>query len=108
MKRQSGNLFANIPEVSLDEDFLNLVSSEHVRIERIVSTGQSTPAEEWLVQNHSEWVIVLQGSARLRIEDEDAARILELGDYVNIPAGCRHRVEWTSTNQPTIWIAVHY
>jgi cupin 2 domain-containing protein len=30
------------------------------------------------------------------------------GDFVNIPAHRRHRVECTSTAEPTVWLAFHY
>ena len=30
------------------------------------------------------------------------------GDFVNIPAHKRHRVEWTTPDEPTVWLAVHY
>jgi cupin 2 domain-containing protein len=30
------------------------------------------------------------------------------GDFLNIPAHRRHRVEWTTPGEPTIWLAVHY
>jgi cupin 2 domain-containing protein len=30
------------------------------------------------------------------------------GDYLDIPAHRRHRVEWTDPAQPTVWLAIHY
>ena len=30
------------------------------------------------------------------------------GDTINIPAHQKHRVEWTSPNKPTVWLAVFY
>ena len=47
-----------------------------------------------------------EGAARLRFED----RTIEMnpGDFVNIPAHEKHRVEWTTPEEPTIWLAVHY
>ena len=30
------------------------------------------------------------------------------GDWVNIPARVRHRVEWTDPKQKTVWLAVFY
>lgn len=30
------------------------------------------------------------------------------GSFIDIPAHRRHRVEWTSPDDPTIWLAVHY
>ena len=52
--------------------------------------------------------MLLSGAARLRFADEDEARYLGPGDWVDIPAHCRHRVEWTDLDQPTVWLAVHY
>ena len=53
-----------------------------------------------------EWVLRLQGEAKLRFEDEPAARLMQAGDWVDIAPHRRHRVEWTAT--PTLWLAVHY
>ncbi len=52
--------------------------------------------------------MLLSGAARLRFADEDEPRHLGPGDWVDIPAHCRHRVEWTDPDQPTVWLAVHY
>jgi cupin 2 domain-containing protein len=102
------NIYASLPEKLDLEDFRELLSSKHVRIERIVSQGHATPAQEWLDQDHAEWVILLRGSARLLFEDENDPRVLAPGDYANIPAHRRHRVAWTSTEEPTVWLAVRY
>jgi cupin 2 domain-containing protein len=78
------------------------------RIERIVSTGQVTPEGEWYDQDDDEWVLVVAGAARLRIEGEDHDRELAEGDWVLLPAHCRHRVTWTQSEPPTVWLAVHF
>ncbi|MHB8901737.1 MAG: cupin domain-containing protein [Thermoguttaceae bacterium] len=39
---------------------------------------------------------------------EGEPRLLGAGDHVRIPAGKRHRVEWTSPREPTVWLAVFY
>jgi cupin 2 domain-containing protein len=104
---RSGNIFENVPEQRASEEFLTLLDSATARIERIVSTGQASPSDFWFNQDWTEWVIVLSGSARLRIEGEAAARTLRPGDYVQIPAHTGHRVEWTSADPPTVWLAVH-
>lgn len=100
------NLFAAIPANLRDELSTTLLEAHSVRIERIVSQGQASPAGFWYDQEQHEWVIVLQGAARLQFED----RVLELqpGDFVNIPAHQKHRVEWTTPDEPTIWLAVFY
>jgi cupin 2 domain-containing protein len=33
---------------------------------------------------------------------------MKVGDWINIPAHQRHRVEWTSPDEPTVWLAVFY
>jgi cupin 2 domain-containing protein len=32
---------------------------------------------------------------------------LKPGDFVNIPAHTKHRVDWTTPDEPTVWLAVH-
>ena len=108
MTFETGNLFANISPRLAAEQFIDLLAAPSLRLEQIVSTGQATPPGEWLDQERAEWVILLRGAARLRFEGESGARDLRPGDYVSIPAHCRHRVDWTSESEPTIWLALHY
>ncbi len=100
------NLLAELASVPRQESIEILVQSESVRVERIVSHGQTSPAGFWYDQPRDEWVAVLCGAARLRFEDE----VLEMhpGDWVVIPAHRKHRVEWTTPDGPTVWLAVHY
>jgi cupin 2 domain-containing protein len=100
------SLFSDLPSSIPEEHFLTLLKSPHVRIERIVSHGHASSEGFWYDQDQHEWVVLLRGAARLSI----AGRVIELnpGDYVNIPAHEKHRVEWTSPDEPTIWLAVHY
>lgn len=102
------NLYADVPACLAAEQFIELLTAPAMRIERIVSTGQATPPGEWLDQDRAEWVILLRGAARLLFEGEASACQMKPGDYVAIPPHCRHRVEWTSDSEPTIWLAVHY
>lgn len=104
---ESGNLFADLPDAVGGEVLDTLLSRKGVRIERIVSSGQTTPEGEWYDQDEDEWVIMLQGRARLRLEGEDRDRFLEPGDFAYLPAHCRHRVEETSAEPQTVWLAVH-
>lgn len=103
----NGNLFAGLPATLASEQFEGLLHTESCRLERIVSSGQATPAGEWYDQGWDEWVVLLQGRATLRFAGEDAARLLNPGDYVFIPAHCRHRVEHTSEKPPAVWLALH-
>jgi cupin 2 domain-containing protein len=51
-------------------------------------------------------VIVLKGAARLQFED--AMVEMKPGDYINIPAYKKHRVDWTTPDEPTVWLGVRY
>jgi cupin 2 domain-containing protein len=100
------NLFSNIPSNLPAELIETLIQSDGVRIERIVSHGHASPEGFWYDQDDYEWVMVLQGAARLQLED----RTIDLGpgDYINLPAHTKHRVEWTTNDQPAIWLAIFY
>jgi len=84
-----------------------LLARDGARIERIVSTGQSTPLVAPCDQDHDDWVLLLQGAAGLWIDGE-AERTLRPGNYVLIPARRLHRVTWTATEGPTVWLAIHF
>ena len=86
------------------ERFEDLLSRPGVRIERIVSAGQSTPPGEWMDQAWDEWVLLVAGRAGLTLEG-DPPLTLSPGDHLLIPAHRRHRVDFTET--PTVWLAVH-
>lgn len=102
------NLFDDVPARLPAERIDVLISGPGVRVERIVSTGHVTPPGEWYDGNVDEWVVVLRGRARLRVEDEADVRDLYPGDHLLLRAHVRHRVEWTDDAGPTIWLAVHY
>jgi cupin 2 domain-containing protein len=109
MTVRAGNLFADVPAASAgDEAFSEIFARPGLKIERIISQGQTSPPEFWFDQAWNEWVIVLKGSAMLQFADEPATRALGEGDYVFIPARKRRSVQWTDPQQPTIWLAVHF
>ena len=87
------NLYTDLREAP-EEVFETLVSSDCVRIERIVSDGHASPEGFWYDQVESEWVLLLKGSAVLRIDGKDEPVFLKPGDWIDIPAHARHRVEW--------------
>jgi cupin 2 domain-containing protein len=105
---QHGNLFSAIPASLLEERFDTLLETSHVKVERIVSEGHATPTGEWWQQDRDEWVLLLSGSAGIRLEGESGTRSLRPGDYILIPARLRHRVEWTASHVKTVWLALHY
>jgi cupin 2 domain-containing protein len=102
------NLWDNLPEGLPEEVTEILLQGRDFRLERIVSSGQATPAGEWYDQRDHEWVLLLSGRAGLRFEGEPDLRVMGPGDWVHIPARCRHRVEWTDPERPTVWLALHY
>lgn len=102
------NLFAAIPTSLPEELFEDIVKTDSMRIERIVSRGHTTPKNEWYDQEESEWVMVVKGSARILFEDGMYEVSMEAGDHINIPAHQRHRVSWTDPSQDTVWLAVFY
>jgi cupin 2 domain-containing protein len=104
----SGNLLANLPSALQEEMYETLVESRGVRIERIVSHGQTTPEGEWYDQEHAEWVMLVTGAASLQFEGVPVACRLEAGDYLMIPAHSRHRVAWTDPAVDTVWLAIHF
>lgn len=102
------NILAKLPPSLSGEAFDTLVESDSVRIERIVSNGQATPPGEWYDQERDEWVLLLAGSAGLLFDGAQESQRLLAGDYILIPAGCRHRVAWTDPAVKTVWLAVHF
>ena len=101
-----GHLLAGLPAGADGEDFLPLAANGATRIERIVSTGQASPPDFWYDQDEDEFVLLVAGRAVLAIAGRDEPLILQPGDWANLPARCRHRVDWTSAEPPTIWLAV--
>jgi cupin 2 domain-containing protein len=102
------NIYENIP-ASLPEELIEIIAgNDNVKIERIVSRGHSSPDTFWYDQQQDEYVILLKGKAGLLFRDRDDVVVLKPGDYINIPAHVKHRVEWTSRDEETVWLAVHY
>ncbi len=91
-----------------NESIDQILALRGLKIECIVSHNHASPPGFWYEQVSNEWVMVLSGTAGLRFEDETEARRLKAGDYLLIPAKKRHRVDWTSEAEPTIWLAVHF
>jgi cupin 2 domain-containing protein len=106
MALECGNLFSGIPDDLPDEDVRPLLERTGVRVERIVSRGHASPEGFWYDQPRDEWVAVLSGRGRVTFADRESLD-LGPGDYVLIPAGCRHRVEWTDEQAATVWLAIH-
>lgn len=101
---QRGSLIQPLPDAAIDEHVDLLKQNASVRIERIVSHGQASPQDFWYDQPADEWVMVVSGRGVIAFDD-GRRETLQSGDWIWLPAGCRHRVEETAS--PTIWLAVH-
>jgi len=98
---QPGNLLAGADPPPEGERFETLLQHKNLVIERIVSSAAITPSE--YVQPQDEWVVLLQGTADLKVNGEPVS--LKSGDYLFLPAGLPHTVKRVS--QGALWLAVH-
>lgn len=105
MRPAAANLFSLPEPLPSAESTEILLLRPGLRVERIVSTGQSSPPGFWYEQSEGEWVALLQGSATLGWEDGSETE-LSSGDWEWIPAGRKHRVARTSQDPPCIWLAL--
>jgi quercetin dioxygenase-like cupin family protein len=78
-----------------------LVELPGLVIEQILSGVLPRPLS--FEQDHDEWVLVLEGRARLRVEESELE--LRAGEWLLLPAGCPHTV--LETEPGTNWLAVH-
>ncbi|WP_206107587.1 cupin domain-containing protein [Paludisphaera rhizosphaerae] len=101
------NLY-NPPPRGEGEFVETLAATGTTRIERIVSHGETSPEGFWYDQDDHEFVAVLQGSARLRFQTPDEEVTMGPGDHLTIAAHRRHRIEWTTPDGPTVWLAVFF
>lgn len=105
----AGNLLHGVPVDATGEVFTELLAwpaAGPVRVERIVSNGQASPPGFWYDSADDEWVLVVSGSAAVEIDD-GTVHTMGAGDWLHLPAHCRHRVAWTDATQSTVWLAVH-
>lgn len=100
------NIFDDLPQHLPKEVVQTLIRAADVRIERIISHGHASPSDFWYDQPQHEWIIVLKGAARLQFEDGMVE--MKPGDFINIPAFRKHRVDWTTPDEPTVWLGVRY
>lgn len=106
MKKE--NIFSKIPAELPAEVFETILAQGAFTLERIISRGHATPPGLWYDQERNEWVLLLAGSAGLRIAGRDELVVLAPGDHLCLPARLKHRVEWTDPDRETIWLALHY
>lgn len=107
-RHMTGNLFAGIPSDLPDELLEVLMQRPGMRIERIVSRGHRSPDDFWYDQDEREWVLLVSGRARLQLEGQTDLIELTAGDYLEIPAHLKHRLQWTDPDHDTVWLAFFY
>lgn len=99
------NIF-DLPELPLSEELITeLAESSTVRIERIISTGQVSA--DWYNQNETEFVALLDGNAVVEFEDGRSVSMTR-GNTLLIKPHERHRVSYTSSEPPCVWLCVFY
>ena len=103
---QKYNIFEQIIVDKSEEKFFEIFKNEKIKIEKIVSNGQTSPENFWYEQEENEFVLLLEGFAIVEFEDFEME--LKKGDCLNIKAMQKHRVKFTSLNEPTIWFVVFY
>ncbi|MEG1778604.1 MAG: cupin domain-containing protein [Oscillospiraceae bacterium] len=98
------NIF-DIPKHILPKELTNILAiSENVRIERIVSTGQ---VSNWYDQTETEWLVLLSGKSMIEYDAGETV-LLTSGDTLMIPPHKRHRVIYTSSEPPCVWLCVFW
>jgi len=107
-KKELGGLKMNIydlPNIPLPEELTTvLAESGSVRIERIVSTGQ---ASDWYDQSETEFVVLIEGNAVVEYDNGKKVAMTK-GDTLLIKPHERHRVSWTSSEPPCVWLCVFF
>jgi cupin 2 domain-containing protein len=95
----------DLPAQPLSDELTQVLArAGNVRIERIVSAGQ---VSQWYDQAGTEFVVLLQGSAKIEYEGGDVVS-LEKGGTLLIKPHERHRVSFTTSDPPCVWLCVFY
>ena len=94
-----------MPPLPLTEEVTTILTeNKNIRIERIISTGQ---VSDWYDQVETEFVVLLDGNAVIEYENGTSIEISK-GDTFLIESHERHRVSYTSSEPPCIWLCVFY
>lgn len=101
------NFFEHIDFDNNKEIIDILHNKNNIRIERIISNGQTSPETFWYDQEENEWLIVLDGEAEIEYFDSSTI-FLQTGDYLLIPAHKKHRVKYTQSDANTLWLAFFF
>ena len=96
------NIYSGTKEAGEEEKFKLLAKGKNFRIDRIVSSGHSSPQGFWYDQEDDEWVMLVQGNAVMEVEGKMVE--MKAGDYLFLPKGCKHRIERTDIDPVCIWL----
>jgi cupin 2 domain-containing protein len=98
------NIF-NLPKHPLPEELTTILAeNNNARIVRIVSTGQ---VSEWYDQTETEFVVLLEGHTTIEFENGKTVDLLR-GDTLLIKPHEKHKVSFTSTEPPCVWLCVFF
>ena len=93
---------------SSKEYFEDIFVHDNIKIEKIYSSGQFTPAGKWLKEDVNEFVYVVEGCAIINFKEENKIYTLKKGDYFLIPECTEHRIESTDSENITTWLTIHF
>jgi cupin 2 domain-containing protein len=95
-----GRLEASASAPDEGERVVQLVRFPTLTVEQILSGALPEPVS--FDQDFDEWVVLLEGRARLLVDGEEVK--LESGEWLLLPAGCPHTV--VETQPGTSWLAL--
>jgi cupin 2 domain-containing protein len=94
-----------LPPLPLPDELTTILAeSGNVRIERIVSTGQTS---DWYDQTETEFALLLEGNAAIEYLNGKTVTLSKGGTLLIKPRE-RHRVSYTSADPPCVWLCVFY
>ena len=95
----------DFPELPLPDELTTIMAEKgNVRIERVISTGH---VSDWYDQSDTEFVVLLEGNAVVEFQNNRSVAMSN-GDTLLIPPHERHRVNFTSTEPPCIWLCIFF
>ncbi len=100
------NLFNRpLPQEGFEQKF-QIQEGDNWRLELIVSNAAMSQKGFWYDQEENEWILILQGSALLRLRDPDGTLDMSVGDHLLLPSRRLHRIERTNSAPGTIWLSL--
>lgn len=106
--RRLDNLLAHPVPAAGAEAVLDLQRGEGWRLQLIHSCDHSSPDGFWYDQDEHEWLLVLRGSARLRLREPEEECDLSVGDVLVLSPHRPHRVDRTDPSPGTLWLTLFW